>query len=252
MKTAPALLLLAAIASLAACDRYPDASADDVLSVRIVCPDGRPDCPAIANGAAVLGVEACTKAHDRVDNLKVTLRIAPLEWQNPTDPAQRSVYTASLSSNPCVVASFATRTTPDLVRIDAEMAGTRVDPIWIQTMPADVADVELLPQPAVLTTNTTTTVKLSALVLASNGKVTAGTRVDFSAVQVVPPTGTAYIWPGSSLVDLSRNPPTAEATLVTGPSVRSVTVEMTAVPPAVDGAPPGVPLTRDFTLAGSH
>ena len=243
---------IGAIAIIAACDRYPTASDDDLLSIRIVCPDGRPSCPAIANGAAVVGIQACTKAQDRIDNLKVTLRIAPLEWQNPPDPAQRSVFSASLTGNPCVTASFITRNSSDLVRVDAELAGFRPDPIWIQTVPADVTDIELIPQPAFLTTNTTSNIKLNTVVLTSSGKVTVGTRVQFDVIGVVPASGSAYLWPGSAIVDTTRTPPSADATLTTGPSVKSVTVQMTASPPVVDGAPAGVTLVRQFTLAGNH
>ena len=245
-------LAAATAALLASCDRYPNASDADVLSIQVVCPAGGTSCPPIANGAAVVGVQACTKASDRIDNLKVTLRISPLEWQNPPDPTQRSVFTASLSDNPCVVASFVTRTSPDLVRVDAEMAGFRPDPLWIQTQPASPTDIELIPQPAFLTTNTTTTIKLAALVFTSSGKPTAGTLVQFDAATITPPSGSAYIWPGSAVLDLTKNPPEADATIVTGPSVKSVDVRITAIPPSVAGAPDGGTFVRDFTLAGNH
>lgn len=255
MKRLAALFAFSAAAlalAVAACDRYPLANDDDLLSVRLVCPDGRATCPAIANGAAVIAVEACTKAQNRVDNLKVVLRIAPLEWQNPTDPTQKSVFTASLTGNPCVIASFVTRNTPDLVRIDADLGGFRPDPIWIQTIPADVTDLELIPQPAFLTTNTTSNIKLSTLVLTSAGKATVGTKIQFDVISVVPPTGSAYLWPGSAIVDTTRTPPIAEANLTTGPSVKSVMVQMTAIPPAVDGVPEPTPFVQQFTLAGNH
>ena len=253
MKTSTFLLSLLALTTAAGnCDRYPDSEDSDLLFARIVCPDGRETCPPTANGSSILGVEACTDAKDRLDGLKVTLRIAPLEWQNPPDQNNRSVYTASLTGNPCVTASFVTRTTPDLVRIDAEMSGYRTDPIWLQTEPANISDIELLPQPGTLTLNATTTVKLNAMVLTSSGKVTTGTRVYFEAIDVVPPTGTAYIWPGSAIVDLTRTPPTAESTLVTGPSVTSVTIVTTAIPPDVEGAPAAAPMTRQFTMTTSQ
>ena len=249
MKRAALLVFLALLA--AGCDRYPTVEDGDYLSIAVVCPDGRAQCPPIANGASILGVEACTRAKDRKSGLKVVLRISPLEFQNPPDLNQKSVYTASLTGNPCVTATFVTRTSPDLIRIDAEMGDYRTDPIWLQAQAADIATIELLPQPAVLTVGSTSTIKLNAMVLTTNGRVTNGTRVFFNAI-ATPPTGSAYVWPGSAIVDLTKTPPTAEATLVTGPSVTSVQVELTAVPPPVEGLPDIAPLTRTFTMAGSQ
>ena len=44
----------------------------------------------------------------------------------------------------------------------------------------------------------TTSIKLNALVTASSGRVTSGTRVFFEAFPT-PDTGSAYVWPASAL-----------------------------------------------------
>src|SRR5690349_25003614 len=39
-----------------ACDKYPTTTDEEFLSVQIVCPDGRPECPPIANGSSILEI----------------------------------------------------------------------------------------------------------------------------------------------------------------------------------------------------
>jgi hypothetical protein len=239
----------------AACSGAPKpVVSSDVVTV-ISCPDGGDggdggECQLVADGASLVTVRVCVpdSVQTLASPLALTLRTSAGTWQNPPDPTQPVVYTASLSGIRCVSPTLVTPTTTLLVRVDAQLAG--FDSVaFITLKPATLRSVELTAMPPLLTPGQVNELPIRAVVRAVGlGSPTSGTSVAFQATAL--PAGTyASMWPTATIIDQTGQ---ATSTLVVASGATAATVTVTATGPVISGQPQPSNATATVTLAALH
>ncbi len=228
------------------CGATPSVEPEDVLTLS-VCPDDAGPCRQVANGRSTVTVGVCVpeSVETRPLDLQATLRLpAGNRWTNPSDAANPTTLSLPLSSLRCGYPSFITSTTAGPMRIDAQI-GTVVVSKYLELSPAVIDVVEIVPGAAMPAAGSEDTLTVSVRAV-DNGIPSAGTKVSFEVSQVLPAGESAFVYPGSAILDASTN--TASAKVTIGAKATLVKVTVTATPPDDASGDPVVSVKAEISL----
>lgn len=241
--------LAIALVVLAGCyddDHFPPT--DQIVAIT-ACPAAEAPCGSAADGATLRAYRFCTAAASpRASSLPLTATASSGTWLG-VGGATPGTFTADLSATGCADALYQPGTLPGPVRIAARLVSVETTSDFVLGA-AELGSIDVSPAPASLESTGSTTVTLAATVRGvGQGRPSQGTLVAFEIVSVVPSGAFATLVPSSAGQPISASDAASAQLVASGAT--SVTVRVTATPPAVPGAPEPAPqaVSRDVTIA---
>jgi hypothetical protein len=203
-------------------------AASDVIALT-VCPEGG-RCERVADGASVVSVRVCVPdaVSVRAEKLEATLRTTAGTWLTASPGTETTV---ALSANRCGDVLLQTPRSAGPTQITGELSGFTVEET-VSLQGAPVTAIEVLPTPLQLDGTGTLSV-VATLRSGALGRPSEGTQVSFAVVST-DPSRAASVFP---LATLATPEGQAQATVVTGKDVSSLTIRVTATPPATSESP---------------